>query len=137
MSGTPNFAQTPHTESAVATATTGNLTSDSPTNTVPIFTATVATNITRITAQPRGTTTTGTAAYLFISKSAVPAVIRQKDSVTVPAQTVSATAAVNKSTFTDITEQTPLRLGAGDILSCGLGSAQAVGIVFNVETADF
>lgn len=137
MSGTPNFATTPHNESAVVTAAISNLNTDAPTGQVAIFTATVATNITRITAQPRGTTTVATAAHLLISKGATPSVIRLKDSVTVPAQTISTTAGIIKTAFPDYSEQTPLRLGAGETLYCAIASAQANGIVFAIETADF
>lgn len=137
MSTTPNFAKTPHNESAVVTAAITNLNTDAPTGQVAIFTATVDTNITRITAQPRGTTTTATGAHLLISKAATPGVIRLKDSVTVPAQTIGTTAGIIKTTFPDYSEQTPLRLGAGETLYGALASAQANGIVFAIETADF
>lgn len=136
MATTPNFANTPHNETGTATTAVTGLGSGAPTNIVPIFTATVATNIVRITAQPVATTVTATAAYLFISKPATPTVRGLKDSVTVPAQTVAATAGITKSYFADYSEATPLRLGAGEALYGGIGSNQT-GIVFNVETADF
>lgn len=138
MATTPNFAKDPHNESGVATLAVGNLNTDAPTNLVSIFTATtVATNINSITAQPRGTTASATAAYLFVSKAGVPGVTRLKDSVTVPAQTISASGGITKTYFGDYSETTPLRLGVGETLWGGTGVAQANGIVFNVATSDF
>lgn len=136
MSTTPNFANTPHNEAGVATAALTNLNTDTPGGTVPIYTATVATNITRITAQPRATVTAATAAYLYLSKNGG-TTMRQKDSVTLGTQTINGSSAVVKATYSDYTEQTPLRLGAGESLYGGLGVLQAGGVVWNIETADF
>jgi hypothetical protein len=135
MAGTPNFAVTPHTESCVVTAAVSGLATDAPTGQVAIFTAATPTNVVRITALPRVTTTAGTPAFLLISKSATPAIIRLKDSVTIPAQTISTTSGITKTYFGDYSEQTPLRMGAGDTLYGAIGAA--ANIVFHVETADF
>lgn len=136
MATTPNFAITPHNEAGVATAALTNVNTDAPTGAVLIYTATAATNITRVTAQPRASVISATAAYLYVSKNAG-TTMRQKDSVTLGTQTITGASAVVKATYSDYTEQTPLRLGAGESLYGGLGVAQASGVVWNIETADF
>lgn len=135
MATTPNFANTPRNEAGVATAALTNLNTDTPTGPVLIYTATVATNITRITVQPRTSVISATSAYLYVSKNGT--TMRQKDSVTLGTQTINGSSAVVKATYSDYTEQTPLRLAAGESLWGGLGVAQAGGVVWNIEAADF
>jgi hypothetical protein len=138
MADTPAFAKTPHLESGVATTAVTALNNDVPGNTVLICAAPAdkPMNIVRLTAIPRAAITAATPAYLFASKNAAGTVQRLKDCTTIAQQTPSATVGPVKAIFGDYSENTPLRLGAGESLWGGLGSTQA-GVVFQAEVADF
>lgn len=131
---TAPFAQTPKTASAVATAA-ATLT-DTPTNTVLLMTAgTDGALVTNLSAIPRGTVT-ASSLVLFVSNDSG-TTKRLKNSKVMAAYTLAATTAIPVTAFTEYTEGTPLRLGAGDQLYVGSQVAQAVGIVFNAEYTDF
>ena len=137
MADTPNFAKSPRTKSAVTTLASANVNTDTPTNAVLLCAAPAdrATNITRITVQPRATTTGPAAGYLFSSEDTAGTVKRLKDSVTIPTQTINTAGGIIKTPFVDYSEQTPLRLGPGE--SLWAGASLAGNYVFNVEMADF
>lgn len=133
---TAPFAQTPKTATAVATSAVESLTTDAPTNTVEIFTAgSDGAIVTRLTAIPRATVT-ATALYLFISKDSG-TTKRLIDSELMAAQTVATTTAIAETTFGNISEETAIRLEAGDKLYVGIGVALASGIVFKIEATDY
>lgn len=133
---TAPFAQTPRTATAVVTAATGSINTDAPTGTVLLVTAgSDGSILTRLTATPRATAT-ATSLLLYISSDGG---ISQRlvDSAVMNAQTISTTTAVSKTTFTDYTESTPLRLAAADRVYVGAQVALAGGIVFRAEYTDF
>lgn len=133
---TAPFAQTPKTNTAVATSAVASLTTDAPTNTVEIFTAGAdGAIVTKLTAIPRATVT-ATALYLFISSDSG-TTKRLIDSELMAAQTVATTTAIAETSFTNISEDTPIRLASGDKLYVGIGVALASGIVFKIEATDY
>jgi hypothetical protein len=130
------FAQDPDTASALLTAAVGNLTSLTPTGLVAAFTAGPnGAIVTRIGAMPRGSVT-ATGVYMFKSTDAG-ATQHLKDSVGLPLQTVAAGANIVGADFAKYSESRPMRLGAGESLSFGLGSAQASGVDIDVEYTNF
>ena len=93
--------------------------------------------VTRLNFMPRGTIT-ATIAYLFLRRASDPAASRIfVDQVSLPAVTVSTTAAATKSVSTLATEVSPLRLGAGDELYVGMSVAASVGVAAYAEFTDF
>lgn len=133
---TAPFAQTPKTASEVATAVVANLTTDAPTNTVELFTAGAeGALVTKLTAIPRATVT-ATCLYLFVSNDGG-TTKRLLDSELMGAQTVALTTAIAETSFANISDAKPIRLGAGNKLYVGIGVALASGIVFNVEAMDY
>lgn len=58
-------------------------------------------------------------------------------SATMPAYTLTATAKLPVLAFTEVSEQTPLRLGAGDKLYAATHVANAAGVVVAGEATDF
>lgn len=132
---TAPFAQQPKTATAVVTAA-ATITTDSPTNDVLLVTAgTDGALLTRLTAIPRATVT-ASSLVLWISKDAG-TTKRLIDSELMGAQTVSTTAAVAETAFSNYSETTPLRLEAGDRLYVGSQVALASGIVFRAEFTNF
>ena len=133
---TAPFAQTTKTASAVCTAAVSSLNTDTPSNAVAVYTAGLeGALVTKLTAIPRATTT-ASALYLFISNDAG-STIRLLDSELMVAHTVEATTAIPEVAFLNISESSPIRLGAGDRLYVGIGVALAAGVVFNVEATEF
>lgn len=93
--------------------------------------------VTRLQYLPRGTIS-ATVAYLFVRRAGQPASERVLiDQVSLPAVTISTTAAATKSVSTLATEVSPLRLGAGDELYVGMSVAASVGVAAYAEFTDF
>ncbi len=134
---TAPFAQTPRTGTAVVTAAVGNATTDAPTGAVLLATAGAdGAIVTRLSAMPR-TTLSATGLLLFLVKSASPSVYRLIDSEQMTTYAESASVATPETPFPNISESTPLRLEAGDMLYVASKSAIATGIVFKAEWTDF
>jgi H+/gluconate symporter-like permease len=132
---TAPFAQTPKTATAVATgaATVGT---DSPSNTVLLMTAGAdGCIVTSLAAMPRATVT-ASSLVLFLSKDSG-TTQRLIDSELMSAFTVATTTAIPETTFSRISESSPLRLEAGDKLYIGSQVALASGIVFTAQFTDF
>lgn len=128
---TAPFAQTVNNSNvlipttAVALTGANSLLTDTPTNTVLLYTAGAEGSlVTSITTMPR-VTITATVIYLFIASDA--STIRLIDSILMPAQTLSTTSAVLLSSFTNYTEDYPLRLKANEKLYVGTSVAPAAG----------
>lgn len=133
---TAPFAQTPKTGNAVATAALGNLTTDAPTGTVLLATAGAdGAILTRLWGMPRGTAAPNSL-VLFISKDGG-TTQRVIDSEAMPTYSASTTAAIPETAFTNYSENTPLRMEAGDRLYVGIQVALATGIIFRAEWTDF
>ena len=133
---TAPFAQTPQTATAVVTAAVSSITSDAPTNTVEILTAgTDGAILTGLTAIPRATVTASSlVVFSSLDGGTTKRLIR---SALMSAQTVSSTAEVTKTNFSDITETTPIRLKAGKKIYVGSQVALASGIVFYAQWTDY
>lgn len=133
---TAPFAQTPKTATAVATGAAGTITGDAPTNTVLLCTAGVnGAILTRLWAIPRATVTASSLIIWISNDSGTTK--RMKDSALMGAQTISTTAAITLTQFTNYSETTPLRLAAGDQVYVGSQVALASGIVFSAEYTDY
>lgn len=133
---TAPFAQTPKTATAVATGAVASITTDAPTNTVLLLTAgSDGAILTSLTAIPRATVT-ASSLCLWISKDSG-TTKRLIDSELMAAHTVATTTAIPETVFSRISENTPLRLEAGDQLYVGSQVALASGIVFKAEYTDF
>lgn len=130
------FAQTNHTWDAVVTAACGAITTDAPTNTVLLGTASAEGAIlTRLWAIPRASVTISSL-VLFISHDGG-VTMRLKDSELMPTQVLSATARIDETVFSNYSQTTPLQLGANDRLYVGSQVALAGGIVFSAEASGF
>ena len=133
---TAPFAQTPQIKTAVVTSAAASISGDTPTNTVALLTAGAdGAILTRLSAIPRATVTASS--LLLYTSSDNGTTKRLIDSVLMPAQTVSTTAAIASTAFTNYSETTPLRLAAGETLYVGSQVALASGIVFKAEYTDF
>jgi len=133
---TAPFVQTLKTGSAVATTAVGGIGTDTVTNAVLLTTAGAnGSLLTKVSAIPRGTAT-ASSLVLFLVKSSAPSVYRLIDSELMPAYTLATTTAIPETTFSNITQQTPLRLEAGDMIYAGSQVALAAGIVFFAEQGD-
>ena len=133
---TAPFAQTPKTATAVVTAAQASLELTTPTNVVLL--ATIGAEgaiLTRLSAIPRATVT-ASSLRLWISKTDETGCVL-RSSALMAAHTVAATTAIPVTSFTAFTEETPLRLEAGDKLYVGSAVLLAEGIVFNAEYTDF
>ena len=131
---TAPFAQTPKTSAVVITGADDLTTA--PANTVLLETAGAdGAILTKLTAMPQATVT-ASSLHLFISQDSgtTKSLI---DSVLMDAHTIAATTAVTITTFTLVTESTPIRLEAGDELYVGSGVALAGGIIFASEMTDY
>ena len=133
---TAPFAQTPKTATAIVTTAAGSITGDAPTGTVLLMTAgTDGALVTNISAIPRATVT-ASSLLLYISKDSG-TTQRLIDSELMNAYTMATTTQVPKTTFTRISESTPLRLEASDRLYVANQVALASGVVFKAEYTDF
>ena len=131
------FAQIPKTASAVCVAA-AVVATDTPTNTLLLFTAGVNGSImTRLRAIPRAAATAAISLDLFVSNDGG-ATKRIIDSELLAIYTpFAATTAKPDTQFLNYSEQTPLRLGAGDQVYVGAETALAAGIVFVAEYTDY
>lgn len=133
---TAPFAQTPKHKTAVATGAVGSIAGDTPTNTVELLTAgDDGAILTSLKAIPRATVT-ASSLVLFSSLDGG-TTKRLIDSELMGAQTVSTTAAIAETPFSNYSETAPLRLEAGEKLYVGSQVALASGIVFAAEYTDF
>lgn len=126
---TAPFVQQYKTQAAVVTAALGGI--GTATVTGAQLVATAGPNgalVTRISAIPRATVT-ASSLVLFLVKSSAPTVFNLIDSELMNAYTLAATTAIPETTFGNITQETPLRLEAGDTLHVGSQVALAAGIV--------
>lgn len=137
MTVTANSIITPQTpRSATAVAVTANSTySDTPTNTVALFTAGPnGSRITRITASARATVTaTELQLYRSVDAGTTKRFFRSK---LMAAYTVAQTTE-NVATDFGFSDDNPLILGANEVLYAAIGVNLAGGIVFNAEGADY
>ncbi|WP_256805442.1 hypothetical protein [Pseudomonas kurunegalensis] len=134
---TAPFAQTPKTGTAVVTAALAGLSTDAPTGAQLLVTAGAEGAIlTRLAAIPRGTVT-ASSLCVFLVKASAPAVYRLVASEVLGAYTASTTAAIPTTTFAFVTEESPLRLEAGDKLYVGSQVAQGAGLVALATWMDF
>lgn len=128
------FPQTPDTATAVVTAACVIGTTDTPTNTVLLFTVgTEGAILTNLSAMPFGTTPV-TGLVLFLSNDSG---VKKRliDSEVMQAYNLTPGAVIPETQFFRYSEQTPLRLGAGDQLY--VGSMVAGNIVFKAEYTEF
>jgi len=138
---TAPFAQAPKCVTAVSSNTAAGITTDSISNSTLLLTAGAdGALITRLVAMPR-TTIGATAAYLFHSNNSG-TTQRIIDSITLGAQTLASStqsSGIILTAFTNISETTPLRLGAGESIYVGIGNTQPSGngIVFSAQYTDF
>lgn len=133
---TAPFAQTLKTSTAVSTLACVIGAADAPTNTSLVCTAGAdGALVTKVSSIPRATVA-GTAMYLFISKDSG-TTMRLIDSASMLSATVGTSAGVAPTLFLNISENSPLRLEAGDKLYIGAAVALAAGIVTKCESTDF
>jgi len=133
---TAPFAQTINNSNAVLTTLTGGITTDSPTNSVLLFTAGAEGSVvSAIEAMPRATVT-ATNIYLFSSTDGG-TTLRLIDCMLIAAQTLSITAAVTQTVFTSYTEDYPLRLKANERLYVAASVSLASGIVVEARGMDY
>jgi len=120
---TAPFVQAVNNSNCNITAATSAVSTDSVSTAVLLFTAGLeGSAITSITAIPRATVT-ATALYLFTTTGTDTTTLKLIDSISMPAQTLNTTASVSISTFTNYTEDYPLRLKAGEKLYVATGVA--------------
>lgn len=126
------FAQDPKTFGAVLTAAGASSGSDA----VLLFTAGAEGSlVSRLSVCPLGTVT-ATGVTFYVEKSGT-TVRLPKCSATVPAYTLSATSKLPVLALTEVGEQTPLRMGAGDKLYAATHVANAAGVAVTGEATDF
>ena len=128
------FAQSGKTAQAVVTTAVTGLDGTSPANTELLLTAgEEGALLTRLTAIPRATVTLS-CLLLWIAKGDG-SVKHLKDSALMAAHSVAATTAIPVTVFSRYTEDTPLRLEAGDKLY--VGTAVNGNIAFNGNYTNF
>lgn len=133
---TAPMAQTINNSNAVLTTLTSGITTDTPTNSVLLFTAGAEGSVvTAIEAMPRATVT-ATNIYLFSSTDGG-TTLRLIDCVLMTAQTLSTTTAVTQTVFTNYTEDYPLRLKANERLYVAASVSLASGIVVEARGMDY
>lgn len=132
----PVFAQTPRTATAVVTTAVSDLTTNTPTNTVKLFTAgDNGAIVTSLTAVPRSTVT-DSSLLLFLSKDGGTTKTLVASAL-MKAHTVATTTAIPATVFEDFSETEPLRIEAGDELYVGTAVTASDGIVFTLQASDF
>lgn len=132
----PPFGQTNKTETAVVTGAVASITTDAPSNTVALFTAgEEGSIISNISAMPRSEIS-DTSLLLFLGTNEG-TTKRLIDSVQIKAFAITPGAAVQKTSFPDITPDTPLRLMKGQTLWVGSLVALPAGIVVAAKGMDF
>ena len=131
---TAAFGQTTKVSTAETTLVTAAVTTN-PTNTVLLATAGAnGAIVTSISAMPRATVTATSLLILTSGDSGSTKLLI--DSVLMEAHTLANTTATPKTTFSDISETTPLRLEALERLYVGSKVALASGIVWKAEFTD-
>ncbi len=139
------FAQHPRTAAttltnAVAVTGVGSIqdANDAVAGTRKLFTAGAeGAIVTRLRFLPRGTIS-ATSVYVFVRKAGDAADVRRLiDSALLSAITVSTTSRPVPVEVTSVTEQTPLRLEAGDEVYIGISVAATPGITAYAELTDF
>lgn len=133
---TAPFVQKYKTKTAIVTLAVPSL--NPTTGSGAMLVATAGTNgavVTRLTAIPRETVT-AQCLVLFLVKAATPTVLDLIDSELMPAATVGTTSAVPETVFSNISDVTPVRLEAGDMLYVASRVAVSGGIVFNAQWGD-
>lgn len=134
---TAPFVQVFKTQPAVVTAALGGIGTATVTGAVAVATAGAnGAVVTRLTAIPRATVT-ASSLVLFLVKASAPTVFHLIDSELMPAYTLAATTAIPETVFGNISNDTPLRLEAGDILYVGSQVLLAAGIVFTAQWGNF
>lgn len=129
---TAAFAQDPQTFGAVLTTAGAASGSDA----TLIFTAGAeGALVSRISVCPVGTVT-ATGVTIYVEKTGATSKL-PKFSLTVPAATYAATAKLPVVVVSDVGEQTPMRLGAGDKVYAASHVANAAGIAVVGEATDF
>lgn len=130
---TAPFVQTYKTQAAAATAAIGGIGTTTITGAVSIATAGVnGAVVTKLTAMPRATVA-ASSLVLFLVKASAPTVYHLIDSELMAAATVGSAVAIPETVFGNISDETPIRLEAGDMLYAGSQVALAAGIVFKAE----
>lgn len=133
---TAPMAQTINNSNCVLTTLTSGITTDTPTNSVLLFTAgSEGSVVTALEAIPRATVTAANI-YLFSSTDSG-TTLRLIDCVLMAAQTLSTTAAVTQTVFTNYTEDYPLRLAANERLYVAASVSLASGIVVEARGMDY
>lgn len=134
---TAPFVQDHNILSATLTAQCVIGTAGTPTNTALLATANAQGSLlTALSAMPRASVTAANGIYLFLSKNGG-TTKSLLDSELMAAYTLSATTKVPKTKFIDYTEDTPLRLGAGESLYVGLATALAAGVDVHAQVSNF
>lgn len=129
------FAQKPMTGTVVVAAAAGAITSDAPTGVSLLMTAGQdGAIVTRLWAIPRGNVAAGS---LLLFLQGADGGIRLIDSEALAAFNSSTAAAIPETVFSNYSENTPLRLAAGDKLYVGNQVAAASGLVFRAEWTNF
>ena len=129
---TAPFAQTPKTATAIATAAASLAGS----NSMLLLTAgSDGCIVTSLTAIPRATVSASSLVLLLSKDGGLTQFLI--DSELMGAYTMATTTAIPETTFSRISETTPLRLQAGDQLYVGSQVSLANGIVFKAEYTDF
>ena len=129
----PAYVQTQKTGSAVVTAAVANIATNTPTNLMPLGDAAGVNGalVTKITAMPRATVTASS--LLLYSSKDNGQTYNLIDSELMAAYTLAATTAIPETVFGNISDDTPIRLEAGDALYAGSQVALAAGIVFTAQ----
>lgn len=91
--------------------------------------------IIKLTAMPRATVA-ASSLVLFVVKAAAPTVFNLIDSQLMAAYALAATTQVPVTNFDKVSWNTPIVLGAGDMLYVGSQVALTAGIIFYAEQAD-
>ena len=130
---TAPFVQTYKTAAWPISAAAGSVNTSSPTGLGLLVTAGAnGALVTKITAIPRATVTAASL-LLFLVKGAQPTIYHLIDSEVMPPYTFAATTAIPETVFNNISDETPLRLEAGDVLYVGSQVALTAGIVFSAQ----
>lgn len=135
---TARFAQKPRTFDAIISTLITNLATDAPGGVVLLATAgEFGSIIPRMGAMLRATLATANGLVLYVSRDAG-TTLRPKGSVTMPPQTIGATAGLIETEFTKFSELRPLRLGPNERLYVGsLTAPPAGGIAVHGDIIDF
>jgi hypothetical protein len=133
---TAPFAQTLKTRTAAPQLAVANASTDTPGNVVLLLTAgSEGALMTRLRMAAR--TNTSANNMMLFRKNSGDTAVRLINARTFPSVTFSTTSAPADVTFGEYTENTPMRLEAGDQLWVGAGVANSGAVVFDAEFTDF